>query len=175
MTAKLPDSNRASLEQWRNSRSGAWAARGFDYQHLVSTLMLVRQCASLAPAGHLVPEGFDDRVVEFGSAAIWIQAKSRHNRVFLKPEVDGFRRAAAARADELPASPDTRTAILLEQPIFDMPSVHIDRLFDDDSGNAFVCRSPGNEILDLLSQQLNIAQGTAEGIANDLYRLVVDT
>ena len=175
VTARRPDSNGATLEQWRTSRSGAWAARGFDYQHLVSTLILVRQWASFAPAGHLVPEGFDDCVVEFGSAAMWIQAKSRHKGVFFKREVDGFRRSAAARVDELPASPDIRTAIVLERPISDMPRVPIDKLFDDDSGDVFVCSSPGNEILGLLSQQLNIAQVTAEGIANDLYKLVVDT
>ena len=29
------------FDQWNNSRSGAWANRGFHYQHLVSTLVLV--------------------------------------------------------------------------------------------------------------------------------------
>ena len=151
MTAKRPDSDRATLEQWRTSRSGAWAARGFDYQHLVSTLILVRQWASLAPAGHLVAEGFDDCVIELDSAAFWVQAKSRKRGVFPKREVDGFRRAAATRAGRLPASPDVRTAIVLERPISDMPSVPIDKLFDDDSGDVFVCASPSNEILGLLS------------------------
>ena len=175
MTANRPDSNRATLEEWRTSRSGAWAARGFDYQHLISTLMLIRQWASFAPAGHLVPEGFDDCVIELGSAAIWIQAKSRHKGVFLKREVDGFRHSAATRAGKLTTTPDIRTAVVLERPISGIPSVPIDKLFDDESGDVFVCRSPGDEIFGLLSQQLKLAPVTAEGIANDLYKLVADT
>ena len=39
---------------------GAWTGRGFHYQHLLSTLILVRQWAGLAPPGHLVPEEFED-------------------------------------------------------------------------------------------------------------------
>ena len=51
-----------AIEAWKNSRSGAWAGRGFHYQHLVSTLILIRQWAGLAPSGSLVPEGFEDCV-----------------------------------------------------------------------------------------------------------------
>ena len=172
VTSNPPNSNPPTIEEWRASRSGAWAVRGFDYQHLVSTLILLRQWACLAPAGHLVPEGFDDCVIELADSATWIQAKSRHEGMFRKTEVDGFRQAAAAKATHLPASPEIRTAIVLERPSSGISSVALDRLFDDDSGDVFLCSAPGDEILSLLSRQLNIASVTAEGIANDLYKLV---
>ena len=175
MTPDHPDSSPATLEEWRKSRSGAWAARGFDYQHLVSTLILVRQWACVAPSGHLVPEGFDDCVIELAGSAFWIQAKSRHEGMFRKSEVDGFFHAAVTKAARLPAASKIRTAIVLERPSSGMSTGHIDRLFDDDSGDVFVCGSPGDDILGLLSRQLNIAPVTAEGIANDLYRLVAKT
>lgn len=55
VTSDHSDNKPATPEEWRTSRSGARAARGFDYQHLVSTLILVRQWACAAPPGHLVP------------------------------------------------------------------------------------------------------------------------
>ena len=47
----------SSIEAWKKSRSEAWAGRGFHFQHLFSTLVIVRQWAGLAPSGNLVPEG----------------------------------------------------------------------------------------------------------------------
>ena len=63
----MNDKKTSSIEAWKNSRSGAWAGRGFHFQHLFSVLVLVRQWAGLAPAGNLVPEGLDDCVVELKS------------------------------------------------------------------------------------------------------------
>ena len=79
---KLPE-----LDIWRDSRSGAWAGRGFHYQHMVSALILVRQWAGLAPPGYLVPEGFEDCVVESSDRRIWIQIKSRNDATFRDAEV----------------------------------------------------------------------------------------
>ena len=58
--------------EWKETRPGAWAGRGFHYQHLFSTLILVRQWAGLAPTGHLVPEGLEDCVVELSDRNVWI-------------------------------------------------------------------------------------------------------
>ena len=76
-----------SLEAWQKSRSGAWAGRGFHYQHLVSALILVRQWAGLEPPGCLVPEGLEDCVLEVSGRRIWIQIKSRKNGTFRDEEV----------------------------------------------------------------------------------------
>ena len=162
-------------EVWQQSRSGAWAARGFDYQHLVSTLILVRQWAGVAPFGHMVPEGFDDCVIELADRAIWLQAKSRHNGKFYKSEVDGFRQASTARASQLPGLSKVHMAIVLEQPLSGVSCGSIVEIFNEDAGDVFVCSSPNEEILGLLSRELNIAPVIAEGIANDLYKLVATT
>ena len=172
LTSNPHNSSPPTFEEWRASRSGAWAARGFDYQHLVSTLILVRQWACVAPAGHLVPEGFDDCVIELPDSAVWVQAKSRHEGMFGKTEVDRLLHAAAAKAIKLPSSPAIRTALVLERPSSGVSPVSIDRLFDDDSGDVFFCSCPGDEVLRLLSEQLDIAPVAAEGIASDLYKLV---
>ena len=174
MTSDRSDSNPATPEEWRTSRSGAWAARGFDYQHLVSILILVRQWASIAPPGHLVPEGFDDCVIELVDSPFWIQAKSRHEGMFGKSEVQGFLHTALAKAARLPDSSKIRTVVVLERPSSGIPSLPLDRLFDEDAGDVFVCASPGDEILGLLSMQLNVAPVTMDGIVSDLYRLVAE-
>lgn len=99
-----PEGSPTTLQEWQTSRSGAWAARGFNYQHLVSTLMLVRRWAGVAPSGYLVPEGFDDCVIETVDSAFWIQAKSRHEGMFRKSEF----LATIPTADG--SRPDTRNA-----------------------------------------------------------------
>ena len=50
----------------------------------------------------------------------------------------------------------------------------MDRPFDEDAGDVFVSASPGDEILGLLSKQLNVAPVTMDGIVSDLYRLVAE-
>ena len=59
------------LTEWSRTRHGAWAGGGFHYQHLVATLILVRQWAGLAPSGYLVPEGFEDCVIELSERRIF--------------------------------------------------------------------------------------------------------
>ncbi|MCY3841102.1 MAG: hypothetical protein OXH09_21065 [Gammaproteobacteria bacterium] len=95
--------------------------------------------------------------------------------MFRKKEVDGFLDAAVKKAARLPGAAETRTAIVLERPASDISSDPIGRLFDDDSGNVFVCATPGDEIFGLLFSKLDTAPVTVEGIANDLYRLVART
>ena len=174
MPPNRPEGSPTTLQEWQTSRSGAWAARGFNYQHLVSTLMLVQRWAGVAPSGHLVPEGLDDCVIETLDSALWIQAKSRHEGMFRKSEVDGFLATAARKAARLPAAAKIRTAIVLERPSSGIPSHPIDRLFDEDAGDVFVSASPGDEILGLLSKKLNVAPVTMDGIVSDLYRLVAE-
>ena len=64
--------------------------------------------------------------------------------------------------------------IVLERPSSGTSNVAIDKLFDGASGGVFVCSSPSAETLSLLSRKLSITPVTAEGIVNDLYRLVAE-
>jgi len=162
------------LESWEESRSGAWAGRGFLYQHMVSVLILVRQWAGLAPPGYLVPEGFDDCVIELSDRRIWLQIKSRKNATFREAEVRGMLDAVDGRAARLPNGPDIRSTVILEQPRTNKVEADIARILDDEAGRVFICRRPDEEIVRLLLTKLEVAEVVAQGLASDLYKLVAD-
>ena len=170
-----PDNNdRSSFDAWRESRSGARAARGFHYQHLVSTLILVRQWAGLAPVGNIVPEGFEDCVIESQDHITWIQAKSRNHGTFREAEVRRILTAVATKTARFSGPPDIRTAVVLEQLATGFPPKAVDHLFEEGSEKVLLCSSPTAETLGLLSKQLNIAPVIAEGLLSELYKLVAD-
>ena len=164
----------SELDAWRESRSGAWASRGFHYQHMVSALILVRQWAGLAPPGYLVPEGFEDCVVESSDRRIWIQIKSRNDIAFRDAEVREVLAAVDEKVTKFQNGKDIRSAVILEKPRTNSVETDISRLFDDEDRRIFVCRTPGDEIVSLLSTELETAKVIAEGLASDLYKLVAD-
>lgn len=162
------------LELWKESRSGAWANRGFHYQHLVISLILVQQWAGLAPTGNLVPEGLDDCVVEIFGHLTFIQIKSRKNNKFGETEVSKYLANVDSKLAKLSNSKANRSAVILEQSRTKKIDPEITQLFDDDTQNVFICESPSEEIVKLLVTKLEVAEIVAEGLANDLYRLVAD-
>ena len=162
------------LESWEESRSGAWAGRGFLHQHMVSALILVRQWAGLAPPGYLVPEGFDDCVIELSDRRIWLQIKSRKDATFREAEVRGILDAVDGRAARLPNGSDIRSTVILEQPRTNKVEAHIAQIFDDEAGRVFICRRPDEEVVRLLLTKLEVAEVIAQGLASDLYKLVAD-
>ena len=162
-------------EIWKKSRSGAWAARGFDYQYTVSTLILVQQWAGLVPSGHLVPEGIEDCVIELPDRNTWIQIKSRKEGTFSNSETRGFLNDLETKVTLIKNGEEFRTALILEKPCSGISEIGIDRLFKDDSQRVFVCNDPYPKIIRLLLKQLGTAEVIAEVIANNLYRLVADT
>ena len=135
-------------------------------------MILVRQWAGLAPLGYLVPEGFDDCVIELRGRRVWIQIKSRKDAGFQDAEVHGILDAADARAARLPDEPNIRSTVILEQPRINEDGVDIARFLDDKAGRVFVCRTPGEDIVRLLSSELEIAEVTASSLASELYKLV---
>ena len=124
--------------------------------------------------GSLVPEGLDDCVFERADRTIWLQAKSRKVGRFRHSEVTTFLEAAEGRAAELPNASAIRSVLVLEQPQIDHPEVGLDDLFDDDAGRVFVCQTPEKDAVQILSTRLQLAPVIAEGLAHDLYALVVD-
>ena len=163
-----------ALDSWKESRSGAWAGRGFRYQYLVSALILVRQWAGLAPPGYVVPEGFEDCVLESSHRRLWIQVKSREGATFRDAEVRQILDAVDSKTARLENATDIRSVVILEQPRTNKVETGIDRLFDDEDQRVFVCGAPGDEIVRLLSTKLETAEVIAEGLASDLYKLVAD-
>jgi DNA-binding transcriptional ArsR family regulator len=160
---------------WKNSRSGAWASRGFYYQHLLTVFLLLRQWAGLDPAGRLVPEGLDDCVVELPDCDLWIQIKSRKDGNFRKTEVDAILGKMGASAAQIPSQRQTHLAVVLERPCSDVPEQGVERLYEASSHPIFICGAPGDAAKRLLIQRFSIADAIAKGIVSDLYRLVAET
>lgn len=171
----MSDADESDILAWKRSRSGAWAARGFHYQHLLSTLILLRQWAGLAPSGCLVPEGLEDCVIELSGHDVWIQIKSRKDASFREAEVNQILAGMESKAASIQAKRVRRTAVILEQQCSNIIRVGIDQLFEEGDSNVFVCTVPDEESVSLVSAQLKTAEAIAEGIVSDLYRLVADT
>ena len=160
------------IEVWKKSRSGAWAGRGFHYQHLFSTLILIRQWAGVAPAGNLVPEGLEDCVIEFPNQEFWLQVKSRKEGTFSATEVQKIIKEVEAKASTLLGKDRRKICVVLEQPCQDLKTIGIDRLFEKSKEQVLVCFSPRDEGIAILTSRLNTAEIIAEGIVSDLYELV---
>lgn len=169
----MPDEqNIDAVEAWKKSRSGAWAGRGFHYQHLFSTLILIRQWAGLAPSGALVPEGLEDCVVEVPNQELWIQIKSRKDGTFSEAEVQKVLAGVNGKADSVEKIVKRKTIVVLEQQCLNLNSIGVDRLFENTEEQILVCSSPRDQIVAILTEQLNTAEIIAEGVLSDLYQLV---
>lgn len=64
------------IDAWNGSRGGAWASRGFDFQHTVAAWLAARLVAGDLHASALVPEGLEDITVE-SEVSRQVQVKSR--------------------------------------------------------------------------------------------------
>jgi energy-coupling factor transporter ATP-binding protein EcfA2 len=162
------------MNRWKKSRAGAWAARGFHYQHLFTTLILVRQWAGLAPTGWIVPEGLEDCVVELPDREVWIQIKSRESGTFSEAEVKAVLAEVGRKAALVKSRKKTQMAVGLEQPYSGAVEHDLDQLFGGATEKVVVCGTPEEEIIALLSDRLDTAEIIAEGLASDLYKFVAD-
>ncbi|MBT2970338.1 MAG: hypothetical protein KME56_11440 [Candidatus Thiodiazotropha sp. (ex Ctena orbiculata)] len=173
---KVMDSNKTSaIEAWRQSRSGAWAGRGFHFQHLFSVLVLVRQWAGLAPAGNLVPEGLEDCVVELPDEEYWLQIKSRKEGKFRDAEVTKILQEVRSKENSVLNTSELKIFAVLEQPCSEIDSIAIEKMFVEDKSEVLVCNSPQDEAIKILTDQLSVAEIIAEGILSDLYKLVASS
>lgn len=170
----MDENTNDTLDRWKNSRSGAWAGRGFHYQHLISVLILVRQWAGLAPSGFLVPEGLEDCVVELADHNIWLQIKSRKDNTFNDTEVQKFLGAIRSNAKRINGDMEIRAGVILENQRTGVTEAHIDQLFLDEWPSVFVCESPGEEATKIVTKQVDTAEVIACGIINELYRMVAE-
>lgn len=71
-----PDMSARLIDEWSGTRSGAWASRGFDFQHTVAAWLAARLIAGDLRAQALVPEGLEDISIE-SEASRHVQIKSR--------------------------------------------------------------------------------------------------
>ena len=167
--------NEAVSNMWKKTRHGAWSGRGFHYQHLFSTLVLVRQWAGLAPVGCLVPEGQEDCVVELPDRHFLIQIKSKRVGTFSKNCVHKILAEVKQKSDRTSNQKTTQFAVGLEQPCTGVPEQGLDRLFDGEGDKIVVCKDPIAEIVTLLSKKLGVLDEIAEVLGSKLYQLVADS
>ncbi|MBD8054468.1 hypothetical protein ICV35_12385 [Rhodococcus ruber] len=71
-----PDDSARLIDEWSGTRSGAWASRGFDFQHTVAAWLAARLIAGDLEAEALVPEGLEDITIESEDSR-HVQVKSR--------------------------------------------------------------------------------------------------
>ena len=162
------------FEIWGKSRSGARAGRGFSYQHMVSALILVRQWAGLAPPGIMTPEGFEDCVIELSDKRIWVQIRSRQQGTFRDAEVGGILAKTKSKYANLTNSLANYSAVILEQSRTGTVDPDITNLFEDQTGQVFICENPREEIVKVISSVFDTAEVLADGIASELYWLVAE-
>lgn len=137
-------------------------------------VVLVRQWAGLAPSGFLVPEGLDDCVVELADRDIRLQIKSRKHVAFNNTEVQKFLSTIRANAEAIKGDKENRSGVILEHHRTGRVEADSDRMFSEEWPSVFVCANPGEEAVKLISKQVDTAEVIADGVVNDLYRLVAE-
>lgn len=121
-TTSEPTDSQAAL--WSASRAGARAGRGFRFQDLVATLIVLRLWSEDDATAIVTPEGFDDISVQSASGSCFIQVKSRRESAGdfepteLRRDLRSVAKAWVKRKDaELPAA----TILLLERQVARIP------------------------------------------------------
>ena len=120
-----------------------------------------------------MPEGLEDCVLELPNHRFWVQIKSRNDGTFSEAEVQSIFVAIDNKAAALKSDRPTNSVVVLNQKCAERTVANMDRLLDDE-WKVVLCDSPKEEIIDLLTSHLEIAVILAEGIASDLYTLVVE-
>ncbi len=161
-----------NIVAWKKTRSGAWSGRGFHYQYLFSTLILIRQWAGLTPIGNLIPEGLEDCVIEFSTQEFWLQIKSRQKGAFSKTEAQTILANVNTKATVIETKIKRNTLVVLEKPPSELKYISVDQLTIGTTEQILVCESPHDDCISILTDCLDSASIIAEGILSDLYKLV---
>ncbi|WP_395173884.1 hypothetical protein [Roseibium alexandrii] len=170
----MPEKRTFTDEHWRKTRHGAWAGRGFHFQYLISTLILVRQWVGAAPIGFLVPEGLEDCALELEDQEIWLQIKSRKQGSFSSSEAQSILNGAKAKSESVMPDHRVRVGVVMERTDENFGCNGFEAYFSELSADFVVCDSPEFEITKLLKDRLQTAEIIAEGITSDLYKLIAD-
>jgi len=160
---------------WKQSRRGAWAGRGFHYQHLVVVTLLLHQWAGKSKCGLVVPEGLEDCVVEYPEKEVWIQVKSRKEGEFRVNEIKDIRQSMREKASSLNLGRQFEHLIVVEKNCFDCFVLSFNDLHKLQDGSLVVCTAPVEDALEILISTLNVADVIADKIVSDLYRYVAET
>jgi hypothetical protein len=121
----LPDSpTEPQTDLWAASRSGARAGRGFRYQDLVATLIVLSLWSEGEATALVTPEGYDDISVQSRTGSHFIQVKSRRETAGDFPATElrkHLRSVAAAWVKRRDVGLPHATILLLERPVTGIP------------------------------------------------------
>ncbi|MBG0740524.1 DUF4297 domain-containing protein [Paeniglutamicibacter antarcticus] len=118
----MPTEPQAAL--WVASRAGARAGRGFRFQNLVATLVVLSLWSEGDATAVVTPEGYDDISVQSSSGSLFIQVKSRRESVGDFEATDlrrDLRSVAKAWVKRRDAGLSAATILLLERPVARIP------------------------------------------------------
>ncbi|MFS2318914.1 hypothetical protein RMQ97_13335 [Maricaulis sp. D1M11] len=162
-------------DEWQKSRRGAWAARGFHYQHLVTVLLIVRQWLGQLPPSDTVPEGLDDCVLEHSDSVTWVQIKSRLEGAFRSNEADAILEKGNAKLRKLQLENGARSVVVFEQNVVGRNLGELEDLESRTNDPLYRCQAPEDEAIQLISGALGCLEMVSEAILYDLYQLVAET
>lgn len=161
-------------ELWKNTRAGAWAGRGFHYQHLVITNLLVRQWAGMCSPAYVVPEGVEDCVLESKEELLWLQIKSKKSGEIGKKQLHKYLQSVLQKATQLQSSLHVRSILITESKEKSLESNSFD-CFGSSKSEFFHCEDPLLDSQNILLSQLNIAETVIEGIVSEVYTNVANS
>lgn len=162
------------LNAWTSSRSGAWAGRGFHYQHLIIAYLVIRQWCGDDPAGTITPEGLEDCVIELPDREIWVQIKSRHDGEFADREFEAIYSKLQSKSDDLDESLPSKLRIVYETS-GNFDEKDIKGIYDAANKAAIGIPFPNSLVIDRLTRTLEVAPAVAESIFQDIYTLIAET
>lgn len=186
-SASEPTDSQAAL--WVASRAGARAGRGFRFQDLVATLVVLRLWSEGDATAVVTPEGFDDISVQSSSGSFFIQVKSRRESAGDFAPTDlrkDLRSVATAWVKRKEAELSAETILLLERSVARIPvpewgseaapasselAKELDALsFDNDqdsaafaaSASVVICPDPRAQAISIVAGARDFPDGLAE-------------
>ena len=161
-------------ERWSESRSGGWAARGFHYQHLVTTLVLVKQWAGEVSPGKLVPEGLEDCNIEMTAQSVFLQVKSKFEGEFSESKVNSVMREVVEKASKISGDLPQRRVICLEKSVKGQTYKSFEDFTEDEDKVVYICADPITSIVETLIAHCECVDHVAYILADHLYARIAE-
>lgn len=156
-------------KRWSESRSGGWAARGFHYQHLVTTLVLAKQWAGEISPGKLVPEGLEDCNIEMTAQSVFLQVKSKFEGEFSDSKVNSVMQEVIEKASIISGDLPQRRVICLEKPVKGQTYKSFEDFTEDEDKVVYICADPVTSIVETLIAHCECVDHVAYILADQLY------
>lgn len=156
-------------QQWVKTRSGAWAARGFHYQHLVGSLIAIRQWAGDYPNGILIPEGLEDYHLELTEITVYLQIKSKASGNFSQTKANSVMAEIVEKSDKLEDKNTKCRVLCLEQPVSGKNYTDLSQLEQTLDKKMYTCSAPANDIITTITSHTDCVESVACLIANRIY------